>query len=231
MVTDKEIKHYKKRVLPAICKPDSVYYVQSSLLTPVETFITDFNGIPYALKDLQGSGLNIVNNDGSITVVLQGISTTIKISTTLQNLINSSLQPNDNVSQLVNDKSYFENILEKLSAEAIPSYTPIAIYNNLAYKLDASNLSHQFTFAGFSTNGTSLGQLCRIQQIGELTLQGWGLTPNKQYLAGTSGAIVLDNISLNNFTKVIGYATTTNTMQIIKDFSPVNKNNDFTTTN
>jgi hypothetical protein len=115
------------------------------------------------------------------------------------------------------------NTISYVSAESIPSHTPVAIYNNLAYKLDASNTLHQFAFVGFSKNGTSVGQECIIQQVGEVELIGWGLIPNKQYLAGTNGAIVLDNITLNNFTKVVGYATTSNTLQIIKDFSSINK--------
>jgi len=114
------------------------------------------------------------------------------------------------------------NIISYISAEAIPSYTPVAIYNNLAYKLDASNTNHQFAFVGFSTNGTIAGQTCLIQQIGELELIGWGLTPNTQYLAGTAGTIVTNNTTPNNFTKVIGYATTSNKLQIIKDYTTIN---------
>lgn len=109
------------------------------------------------------------------------------------------------------------------SGENIPSYTPIAIYNNLAYKLDASNPLHQFAFVGFSINGTTTGQNCEIQQIGKLTLLGWGLIQNQQYLAGINGTLITNNISSSNFTKVIGYATDTNTLQIIKDSITINK--------
>jgi hypothetical protein len=118
------------------------------------------------------------------------------------------------------DGVYF---LEKISAESIPSFTPIAIINNLAYKLDASNLQHQFAFVGFATNGTLIGETCKIQQIGELVLQGWGLRPNSQYLAGTNGTLILQNISNSNFTKIVGYATSVNSLQIIKDFNTILK--------
>lgn len=114
------------------------------------------------------------------------------------------------------------NIVSYIAAESIPSHTPVAIYNNLAYKLDASNINHQFAFVGFSKNGSSTGQNCLVQQVGEITLIGWGLIPNKQYLAGTNGTIVLDNITLNTFTKVVGYATTSDSLQIIKDYSTIN---------
>ena len=111
----------------------------------------------------------------------------------------------------------------KVSAESIPSYTPVAIVNNLAYKLDSSNPLHQFAFVGFSENGTSIGQNCNIKQIGEVFLFGWGLIPNQHYLAGVNGTLITNNLSATNFTKVIAYATDSNTLQIIKDSTTINK--------
>ena len=206
-----EVKSYKVLSLPSNPTPDSIYWVKGSSASDVIGYITDRNGVPYPLKDLQGSGgiTTLINTDGNL--VITGVNNkVINIAPALLTLINSALQPED------------ENTLEKVSAENIPSHTPIAIINNQAYKFDASNINHQFAFAGFSKNGTTTGQTCLIQQQGEIELVGWGLTPNQQYLAGTSGAIVVDNTTLNNFTKVLGYATTTDTLQIIKDFSSVN---------
>jgi hypothetical protein len=206
-----EVKSYKVLSLPSRPSPDSIYWVKGSSASDVIGYITDKHGVPYPLKDLQGSGgiTTLTNTDGNL--VITGVNNkVINIAPALLTLINSALQPED------------ENTLEKVSAENIPSHTPIAIVNNQAYKFDASNINHQFAFMGFSKNGTSTGQICLIQQQGEIELVGWGLTPNQQYLAGTSGAIVVDNITLNNFTKVLGYATTTDTLQIIKDFSSVN---------
>ena len=206
-----EVKSYKVLSLPSSPSANSIYWVKSSPSSVVSGFITDINGVPYPLKDLQGSGgiTTLINTDGNL--VITGVNNkVINIAPALLSLINSALQPED------------ENTIEKVSAENIPSHTPIAIVNNQAYKFDASNINHQFAFAGFSKNGTIIGQTCLIQQQGEIELVGWGLIPNQQYLAGTSGAIVVDNITLNNFTKVLGYATTTDTLQIIKDYSSVN---------
>ena len=206
-----EVKSYKVLSLPSSPSANSIYWVKSSPSSVVSGFITDINGVPYPLKDLQGSGgiTTLINTDGNL--VITGVNNkVINIAPALLSLINSALQPED------------ENTIEKVSAENIPSHTPIAIVNNQAYKFDASNINHQFAFAGFSKNGTIIGQTCLIQQQGEIELVGWGLTPNQQYLAGTSGAIVVDNTTLNNFTKVLGYATTMDTLQIIKDFSSVN---------
>lgn len=114
-------------------------------------------------------------------------------------------------------------IIEKISGEDIPSHTPIVLINDTAFKLDSSNILHQFAFVGFSTNGTSLGQTCIIKQVGEVVLIGWGLIPNQQYLAGVNGTLITENLSDSNFTKVIGYATNSDTLQIIKDSITINK--------
>lgn len=113
------------------------------------------------------------------------------------------------------DKGDSFSIILKTSGESIPSYTPVAIINNLAYKFDSSNINHQFAFSGFSQNGTSAGQICEIVQEGEIILNGWGLTPNNHYLAGENGTMILTNNSNTNFTKVIGYATTANSLKIL----------------
>lgn len=120
------------------------------------------------------------------------------------------------------EKGKFENLI-RVSAEPIPSHTPVAVYNNLAYKLDPSNPLHQFAFVGFSINGTNIGGNSEIQVLGEIKLVGWGLIPNQQYLAGVNGTLITNNSSNSNFTKVIGYATDSNTLQIIKDSLTINK--------
>ena len=210
MTTDTPIKIQIVKSLSNL-KPSRMIAVKADNESSFSLYVTDKVGVPYPLKDLQGSGgiTGLTNTDGNL--VITGVNNkVINITPALLSLINSALQPED------------ENAIEKVSAENIPSHTPIAIVNNQAYKFDASNINHQFAFAGFSKNGTISGQTCLIQQQGEIELIGWGLIPNQQYLAGTAGAIVVDNITLNNFTKVLGYATTTDTLQIIKDFSSVN---------
>lgn len=205
-----EIKSYKVSKLPLKLTPNSIYWVKSTLDTQISGFITDINGVPYSIKDISGSGIQtIINTDNNLQII-GATGLVINISPALLEIINSAIQP-DNV-----------NTIERISGESIPSYTPVAIYNNLAYKLDASNPSHQFAFVGFSKNGTISGQNCIIQQTGEMTLAGWGLIPNKQYLASTNGTMVLNNTVPANFTKVIGYATTSNTLQIIKDYTTIN---------
>ena len=190
-------------------KPSSIIAYKTVADTKFKLIVTNKNGAVVELDSASSSGiLNILNTDGYLSIT--GTTTkTINLSTTLFVEIQNKIRE--------------ELYLEKVSAENIPSYTPIAIYNNFAYKLDASNPLHQFAFAGFSVNGTNANELCKIKQIGELELLGWGLTTNTQYLAGTSGAIVLNNIAPNNFTKVVGYSVTTNKLNIIKEYTTINK--------
>lgn len=220
-----EVKSYKVLTLPSNPQPNSIYWVKSYINNDVSGFITDIYGVPFPLKDLQGGTItNVTNTDGNL--VITGITNKIvNLNPSLLTLINNSLQVGGNISSLVNNVGFLtvnDLPLQKVSGENIPSYTPIAIINNLAYKLDNLNSSHQFAFVGFSINGTSTGQICKVQQIGEVTLQGWNLTPNTQYLAGDTGALQTINNSAG-FTKVIGYATTANSLQIIKDYTTINK--------
>lgn len=116
-----------------------------------------------------------------------------------------------------------ENSISKVSGENIPSHTPIAIVDNTAYRLDASNTNHAFAFVGFSKTSAMIGENCTIQQIGEITLNNWGLIPNTQYLASNNGMITTNNTNPNHFTRVIGYATASNSLQIIKDSITIKK--------
>lgn len=124
---------------------------------------------------------------------------------------------------LKNSDVKLNKYIEHVSAEIIPSYTPIAIVNNLAYKFDSQNINHKFAFAGFSTNGTLEGEICKIQQIGEVEFIGWNLIPNTQYVAGPNGTMLVSNTITNNFIKVLGYAVTPDKLMIIKDYTSVLK--------
>jgi hypothetical protein len=215
-----KINHYKVLNLQGTLEPNSVYYVLDSIKDKVKTYITDLSGIPIPLIDLTTESIL-----KSVTGTAENPEINIEnfVSTETSNLLKVSLQDGklkiDNVLQLKD-----VNIIEKVSAENIPSYTPVVIINNQAYKFDASNINHQFAFSGFSKNGTSAGQMCSIQYQGELTLVGWGLIPSTQYLADVSGMITIDNTNSNNFTKVLGYAISEDTLQIIKDYTTINKN-------
>lgn len=109
------------------------------------------------------------------------------------------------------------------SGEVIPSYTPVVTIENMVYKLDPTNIEHQFAFCGFSTNGTSEGEICNILQEGELELLNWGLIPGQHYLAGPNGTLITQNNDINSFTKVIGYAVSSDKLKIINNYTTITK--------
>lgn len=112
--------------------------------------------------------------------------------------------------------------LHVTAGQDIPSYHPIAIISGLAYKYDSSNIAHLFAYAGFSTNGVSSGSTVVILPHGLLTLSGWGLTPNTQYIAGLAGAISPASTPVGAiFKKIVGFAVDANTMLIHKDLDPI----------
>lgn len=107
----KEVKHYKSKSLPTHPVPDAILYIKGDGDTEVSTYITDINGIPYPLKDDQGStGIQtITNTDGTISV-LGGENKVLNLSSTIKNIINSALQSGDNISELINDAGYLTSV-------------------------------------------------------------------------------------------------------------------------
>lgn len=105
------------------------------------------------------------------------------------------------------------------SAEFIPAYTPVAIINNYAYKLDSLNTNHVLAFYGFSKNESFIGEICIVSIMGEIEKIGWGLIPNTKYLAGPNGTMLIINNVIGSFNKVIGYAISENKLKIINEYT------------
>lgn len=120
------------------------------------------------------------------------------------------------------------DVIEVVAGEAITSFTPIAIISGLAYKLDSSDATHTYAYAGFSQNGVAIGGTVLIQQIGLLNKPGWGLTANIPYYAGADGAIdVSDSPAGFVFRKIVGISTDTETMMILQGIQPYGSIIDF----
>ena len=167
-MTNTEIKHYKVLSLPEVPKPSVVYYVLDSATGKVETFITNINGVPIPLIDLVSQGIISVTGtavtDGGTLNPKVDISTFINLQEgnrieiaqdgklLVIPIINEdgslTLTENDSkidikISEEFKEELLGNKLLNKVSGETIPSYTPIAIIDNLAYKLDSSNINHQ----------------------------------------------------------------------------------------
>ncbi len=118
-----------------------------------------------------------------------------------------------------------ENILELvktssiISGEYIPKYTPVAVVDGLAYKLDSLNSNHIGKYYGFSKNESFIGDYCKIVILGELKNISWNLIPGQIYFAGPNGSILEINNVINSFTKIVCYAISETKIKIINELS------------
>lgn len=151
-----EIKTYKERVLPTNPKPNAVYWIKASNASNVIGYITDINGVPYPLKDLQSSGgiTTLTNTDGNL-VITGANSKTINIAPSLLSLINSALQSEQ---QIIGEVPLGDingiNAIFIISNNLIPNSEKIYVNGNRQKKPDDYNISGQnitFTFSPQST--------------------------------------------------------------------------------
>jgi hypothetical protein len=113
------------------------------------------------------------------------------------------------------DATGITSVISKTSSEAIPSHTPVAIINGMAYKMDSTKAYHAFAFMGFSTNGCLVGETCNIQTTGILSLTGWGLQANTHYLVGENGVLQLNQQNTDQYNLVVAYALDSNSINIL----------------
>ena len=170
---NKEIKHYKVKQLPSRPLADSVYWVKASPSSEVSGYITDLQGVPYPLKDLQGSGgiTALTNTDGNL-VITGANNKVINIAPALLSVINSALQSGGNISELINDVGYITDLEEKVVNEiptgvlngvnstfttqfgVKPDSEEVYINGNRQKKPDDYNISGQIINLTFSPQST-----------------------------------------------------------------------------
>ena len=170
---NKEIKHYKVKQLPSRPLADSVYWVKASPSSDVSGYITDLQGVPYPLKDLQGRGgiTTLINTDGNL-VITGANSKVINIAPALLSIINSALQSGGNISELINDVGYITDLEEKVVNEiptgvlngvnstfttqfgVKPDSEEVYVNGNRQKKTDDYNISGQIINLTFSPQST-----------------------------------------------------------------------------
>jgi hypothetical protein len=106
MVTDTPIKIQIVKSLSNL-KPSRMIAVKEDNESSFSLYVTDKNGIPYPLKDLQGSGgiTGLTNTDGNL-VITGADNKVINLAPALLSVINSALQSGDLISTLVNDEGF-----------------------------------------------------------------------------------------------------------------------------
>lgn len=117
MVTDTPIKIQIVKSLSNL-KPSRMIAVKADNESSFSLYVTDINGVPYPLKDLQGSGgiTTLINTDGNL-VITGANSKVINIAPALLSIINSALQSGGNISELINDVGYITDLEEKVVNE------------------------------------------------------------------------------------------------------------------
>ena len=102
---DIQVRHFwVKNQLPSKLCTNSIYFVKVS--SGVLMYVTSITGVPSLIGSTAEGEVSIVSPDSSITIEQDGQNFEISISDTLQSLIESALQPGDNVSALENDAGY-----------------------------------------------------------------------------------------------------------------------------
>ena len=108
-----------------------------------------------------------------------------------------------------------------IAGETVNAFTPVAYINDRIFKYDASNLTHQFAYFGFSTTSATSGGTINVTTEGELTSASFSLVAGQHYLAGNAGTLATTvSAPTNAFKKVIAHAVTTNKILIINDSIP-----------
>lgn len=106
MVTDIPIKIQIVKTLTNL-KPSRMIAVKKDGDNNFSLYVTDVNSVPFPLKAEGGLGTitNVTNTDGNLTIT--GVANKIvNLNPTLAALINTALQPGNNISNLVNNVGY-----------------------------------------------------------------------------------------------------------------------------
>ena len=147
-----EVKSYKVLSLPSNPTPDSIYWVKGSSASDVIGYITDRNGVPYPLKDLQGSGgiTGLTNTDGNL-VITGADNKVINLAPALLSLVNSALQPEQQIigETPLGDVNGINAIFTTIN-NLIPNSEEVYVNGSRQKKPDDYNISGQnitFTFS------------------------------------------------------------------------------------
>ncbi len=91
-------------------KPSRIVAVKPDESSTFELYVTDKKGAIFPIKDNAGfGGITDITSDGSTIIVTEnGTEKNLEIDPAILNLIYSSLQPNDNISELNNDAGYID---------------------------------------------------------------------------------------------------------------------------
>ena len=112
------------------------------------------------------------------------------------------------------------NNISAICGENINSHTPVVLIDNKLFIMDSANNLHQFSFVGFTKTSGLENEIIEVESK-KIELNNWNLIPNKNYLIGRNGQLILENNLTNTFTKVIGFSQDSNTLLIYKNYDSI----------
>jgi len=202
-------------------KPNSFAYLKVPGENKFEIYVTDKEGVPYALKQVSAGVQSIENTDGSITIT--GFSTkNIKVSDGLQLLINNALQPGDNTSNLINNGSDGNSTYVETDELAVVAFS--GDYNDLS-NLPTITGSTNLDYIASPINGTVTSDTGTdaIINLANTTNAGLLSPTDKTKLNNTSGVNTGDQDLSGKLDKVsapkIVYATDNSNNQTTIQYS------------
>ena len=101
---------------------------------------------------------------------------------------------------------------------AVSANVVVMIQDGAVYPFDYTDASSVGKAMGFSVTASAIGGGVLVQMGGEMIQDGWGLTANQTYFAGTGGNITFT--APNGVVQKVGYATDANTL-LIKMGEPI----------
>ena len=171
----------------------------------------------------------VSNEGGSITnVTYYGISFFMNYTTTPSSNIQAridwlyanSLDRDVDFNRINSDnvnivKNYTSNIYTCGDTDLL-SHVCVALINNVLVPFSNQNISHLNAFVGMTKESGITGESIEVVESGVISLTGWGLTPNVNYFATTSGDISTDDSSTTGFKKIIGLSQSSSQLLIVK---------------
>ena len=130
-------------------------------------YVTDKNGTPFPLKyNSEGLIQSIINTDGNLDIT-GSTEITINVNQDLLDVINSALQPGDNISELTNDVGFITGF-----TETDPIFT-----NSEAYLFEAGDKANLDNQSGINTGDETTASIQAkrpLKTINSQSLEGTG---------------------------------------------------------
>lgn len=104
-----------------------------------------------------------------------------------------------------------------IAGEDIPSFTVVALYNNLLYKADRTNMNHLHNVIGLTLTSVTTGNVVNTIKEGVTGFLGWGLIAGNHYfLSDIPGQLTITKPISTGFNQIIGFSQNSNALLVLQ---------------